>query len=198
MEHIPISWEHSQSLAPALQFPAYSTPGTGQGKATSDGQAQSSTLIHRHDDGGIDKKSSVNQANKVSCGHWRVPTIMISALLSGIAFAVGHHLFYASYHGTLVQGSMGQQWVNRIGTAFAFLVKTALAIATGSAYVQRQWLSLGSRPNHIAQVDCLFGILGDATLFVDRVWFSNVLLFVLAGMTWYLIPHSPFWLGLTY
>ena len=110
---------------------------------------------------------------------------MIAASLSGIAFAIGHHLFYARYNGTLVQGSMGQKWVNRIGTAFAFLVKTFLAIAVGSAYVQRQWLSLGSQSYRISEVDSLFGILSDATLFLSRVWLSNTLLATLAVVTWY-------------
>lgn len=115
---------------------------------------------------------------------WRTSTIMTAALLTGILFALGHHLFYARYDGAIVQGSMGQKWINRIGTAFAFLVKTFLGIAAGSAYVQRQWLYLGSRSHRIGNVDAMFGILGDATLFMDRVWLGNILLATLAAVTW--------------
>ena len=110
---------------------------------------------------------------------------MGSALLSGALFAIGHHLFYDSYNGVDVQGSMGQQWVNRIGMAFAFLTKTFLGVAVGSAYVQRQWYKLGKKQYRIAQVDSLFGVLGDATLFFDRVWFGNLLLALLALTSWY-------------
>ena len=116
---------------------------------------------------------------------------MISALLSGTLFAVGHHLFYNSHDGEDVRGSMGQQWVIRIGTAFAFLVTTFLAAAAGSAYVQRQWYKLGRKEYRIADVDSLFGILGDATFFFDRVWFRDVLLALLAVATWYVEPFPP-------
>jgi hypothetical protein len=109
---------------------------------------------------------------------------MCASFILGIALSIGHHAFYSSYDGTLVQGSMGQQWVNRVGTAFAFLFKTSLSVAAGSAYVQRQWYKLGSRSYSVAQVDSLFGILSDATLFLDKFWVTDGLLGLLALSTW--------------
>ena len=178
------SSDSSQIQGQNVHLSADTAPQNAQGSATDDGRQQSSRLMQGKDEKAAEMGVTIEESRESSQRHWRVPTIMIGALLSGILFAIGHHLFYARYDGALVQGSMGQKWVNRIGTAFAFLVKMFLAIAAGSAYVQRQWLSLGSRGYRIGQVDSLFGILGDATLFVDRVWVSNILLAVLAGVTW--------------
>ncbi|OQU96014.1 hypothetical protein CLAIMM_02158 [Cladophialophora immunda] len=119
----------------------------------------------------------------------RATITMCLALAAGTLLATAHHLVYAYYSGRAVQNSIGQQWINRIGTAFAFLVKTALVIAVGSAYVQRQWYKLGTRSYRIAQVDVLFGVLGDATLFLSGLWFENGLLGLLALSCW-LLPFA--------
>ncbi|EON69666.1 hypothetical protein W97_08918 [Coniosporium apollinis CBS 100218] len=113
---------------------------------------------------------------------------MCGSLIAGIALAIGHHFFYLRFDGMRVDGAMSQQWTNRYGTAFAFLVKMFLAIATGAAYVQQQWSTLQSRPIRIDRVDSMFGILGDATLFLStRLWLKAPLLTLPALVTW-LIP----------
>ena len=144
---------------------------------------------------GVDEIGEERTSNDGTTGavkpHWRVPATMVLTLLSGVSLALGHHLFYAQYHGKPVHVSIGQQWVNRIGTGFAFMVQMLLVMTAGSAYVQRQWLSLGSRTHRIDQVDSMFGVLGDVTLFFDKVWVTNVLLALLAGITWCVSSSKP-------
>jgi hypothetical protein len=54
---------------------------------------------------------------------------MFAALLLGITFAVGHHLFYYFWNDKPVDSDSQQQWVIRGGTAFAFCVKMFLVIS---------------------------------------------------------------------
>ena len=111
---------------------------------------------------------------------------MLGSLLAGTAAAVGHHLFYNHYNDRPVRDSTEQRYISNGGTAFAFLVKMFLAIATGTAYVQLFWLSLKTASRRLERVDRLYSILGNVTLFWDLgLWFRNPLLSTLAIVTWY-------------
>jgi hypothetical protein len=117
--------------------------------------------------------------------HWRVPTVMFGSLLLGIGFALGHHFYFAAWNNKLVQSSDEQQWVARVGTGFAFLVKMFLAIATGTAYVQQLWLDLKSRPVTVESADSMFSVLANANELWDlRIWVYRPLLLLLAVITW--------------
>jgi hypothetical protein len=48
---------------------------------------------------------------------------MLVSLISDIAMAGGHHIFYQSLDGTIVKDSTQQTWNIRIGTGMAFCVK---------------------------------------------------------------------------
>ena len=119
--------------------------------------------------------------------YWRAPTVMCTALLSGVIFAIGHHFFYTAYNHEEVARTIGQEWINFLGTAFAFLVQTCLVVAAGSAYVQRQWHVLRMRPFRINQVDAMFSILEDATLFTAGFWHQQIILALLAIITWWVV-----------
>ena len=118
-------------------------------------------------------------------------TWMILSLLSGVAMAVGHHIFYASFSGLLVdEASIDQTWVIRIGSGFAFLARTLLIVATSIAFVQQQWFTLASKPFKIRQINTLTSILGNAWLFCNsRIWLRFPLLTVSAGIAWR-APHT--------
>ena len=117
--------------------------------------------------------------------HWKVPSLMALGLVVGILFAFIHHLFYHYWNGREVQSDSQQQWVIRGGTAFAFGVKTAFALATGAAYVQLFWLRLRNRPSKIGKIDSMFEVLGNAWAFCDlTTWFGNPLLAIIAIITW--------------
>lgn len=77
--------------------------------------------------------------------HWLMPSLMVGSLLAGISFAIGHHIFYSKLKDQTVRGDgykiigtqlSDQQFNTAVGTAFAFLVRTCLVLATTAAYAQ--------------------------------------------------------------
>ncbi|KAL7814198.1 hypothetical protein V8C44DRAFT_326045 [Trichoderma aethiopicum] len=117
--------------------------------------------------------------------HWAVPSMMISGLLCGIAFALGHHFFYASWDSRIVQSNTEQEWNIRIGTGMAFLVKTCLTAAAGFAYTQLLWATLRSRHATLQGVDAMFGVTTSAWDFLSaELWRKGFGLVLLAGILW--------------
>lgn len=138
------------------------------------------------------KRRVERKAKKYVC--WIGPASMVGALVAALAFSLAHHFFYNSLNGRLVEETqLSQQWLIRIGTLFAFLVKMSLTVATTIAYTQQQWLTLGSRSFPISQVDSMFGVLKHISLFSDlKVWIRNPVLASIAALTWYnLLYNSP-------
>lgn len=126
--------------------------------------------------------------------HWRTPMEMFGSLLAGIAFAIGHDQFYRRLHGTFVDGGDGldwnrspipQEWVIRIATAFAFLVKTFLVIAVCIAYSQRMWYNLNRDEFRIQQIDSLTSVLVDIFSFRRlSLWGRVPLLALMGAVAW--------------
>lgn len=117
--------------------------------------------------------------------HWAVPSMMISGLLCGVAFALGHHFFYASWDSRIVQSNTEQEWNIRIGTGMAFLVKTCLTAAAGFAYTQLLWATLRSRHATLQGVDAMFGVTTSAWDFLSaELWRKGFGLVLLAGILW--------------
>ena len=135
-------------------------------------------------------------------GHWwttfvlaRSIVTLLLPLLLGIAFATGHHFFYASLHETVVRSndvsrilqlSLSRQQFNlALGNTFAFLVKSCLSVAVGLAYLQLFWHSI-LRPHTISAIDSLFFNLSDLSTFGDRkVWWRHLALLLLSLTVWY-------------
>ncbi|KAI9710459.1 MAG: hypothetical protein M1812_007427 [Candelaria pacifica] len=134
--------------------------------------------------------------------YWWTPIMMVLSLLSGVLFALGHHLFYNSLvdrptstnHYT-IRGTQhpGQQVNIAIGTAFAFLVKAAFVLAVSTAYYQVFWKrakhdSRVQKPPILARLDTTFsGTTNFVSLLNVPVWFRYPLLFFMACTVW-LIP----------
>ncbi|KAJ5353700.1 hypothetical protein N7541_006264 [Penicillium brevicompactum] len=119
---------------------------------------------------------------------WRSPTLMVGLFLGGLALSVGHHLYYKSHDNTLVKSAEQQTWTIRIGTGFAFLVKTLLVAAIGIAAVQQMWATLRKKSVNIRGIDAMFSILSDPlAFFVPDMWICAKTLTVLAIVSW-LIP----------
>jgi Kelch motif len=122
---------------------------------------------------------------KIDNIHWRAPAIMVGSLMAGVCFAIGHHLLYQQFDHQPVASFTQQNWIIRVGTAFAFLVKMSLAIATSAAYVQQFWATLSRKSVRISRVDALFTALKDITVFADvGLWLGNPVLTILAIVTW--------------
>lgn len=118
--------------------------------------------------------------------YWRTPTTMIAAFLTGIIFAIAHHLYYSSMRGKLVYSSSQQEWTLRIGNAFAFLVKTSFASTVGVAYIQHIFTIFKRRSLSVDALDSAFG--GTTSIFNLASWELFVNLrggFFIALIVWY-------------
>jgi hypothetical protein len=120
--------------------------------------------------------------------HWKAPTFMIGSLVIGFAFALGHHFYYRSWNHQLVRDNTQQEWITRIGTGFAFIIKMFLVIAAGTAYIQHLWASFRSHPATIDNVDSMFDVLGNAWKFLEvKLWFRRPILVILAAVPWWVM-----------
>jgi uncharacterized membrane protein len=114
-----------------------------------------------------------------------VAALIITNLVLGILLSVGHHLFYASLDGGIVQTLSQQEWYLRTGTGFSFLVRAFLSASIGSAYIQLLWHNLKSTTTSITGVDALLGILHnirDLTLW--ELWSTRPILTAVALLIW--------------
>ncbi|KAK4494737.1 hypothetical protein PRZ48_014093 [Zasmidium cellare] len=135
--------------------------------------------------------------------HWRSPVLMVGALICGILFSVGHHLFYLSFDrepaptrldekvrflGTTINA---QQRNTAIGTAFAFLVRACLVFAVSTGYLQAMIWSLSNSEHRsipIGNMNVIGSVLGNLISLVNlKIWWRRPILFVIALAAW-LIP----------
>jgi hypothetical protein len=123
--------------------------------------------------------------------HWRTPTVIVLAYIAGLAFAISHHIFYASLNGKSIDSNLfGQQMNIAIGTTFAVLVRAALVTAVGTVYWQTFWEGLLHRPLTIGHVDSLAGALASVLDLLNvRAFRSNPILGILALLSW-LLPFA--------
>lgn len=117
--------------------------------------------------------------------HWQAPTTMISSLLLGLLFAIGHDRYYHHYDRREVESSLEQTVIVNVGTAFAFMVKMFFAISTATVFSQQIWLSLRCRAESINDIDTLFDILKNVLYFMKiNLWTRHWVLAIIALITW--------------
>ncbi|KAK5674200.1 hypothetical protein LTS10_013037 [Elasticomyces elasticus] len=127
--------------------------------------------------------------------HWHAPTSMTAALVCAVALSLGHHFFYASLDGQLTpagsyhvvgKSKSKQQFNTAIGTAFAFVVKSALAVAITLAYVQVFWHTVNTarRSPTLTELDTLSALGNVLGLFNVADRWRHPLLFGLALIFW--------------
>jgi hypothetical protein len=126
---------------------------------------------------------------------------MVFALLGGCCLALGHHFFYASLSGQVVPTRSYsfagtklhmQQFNTSVGTAFAFLIKSLLAVAISIAYIQLFWCTvkrMKQRPL-LGELDwATAGVSNVFSLLHFKFWWKYPLLAVLALIFWYVPWH---------
>ncbi|KXG45554.1 uncharacterized protein PGRI_033210 [Penicillium griseofulvum] len=119
---------------------------------------------------------------------WRCPTMMVVLVFSGAMFSMGHHLYYQSLDNTRVNSVDQQTWAIRIGTGFAFLIKSFFVSAIGIAGVQQMWATLRRKFVKIRGIDGMFSVLTSPLgLLTLDVWMCAKTLVLLSIMSW-LIP----------
>lgn len=110
---------------------------------------------------------------------------MITCYVVGVVFAVAYHVFYYMMNGRAVQSNFEQQVVTSAGTAFAFVIKVLLAVATATAYNQYLWYTMRTDSVEIRSMDSMFGIPGNPWGFLNvRFWIGRPVLALIAVVTW--------------
>ncbi|KAL4997220.1 hypothetical protein BDV10DRAFT_170108 [Aspergillus recurvatus] len=119
---------------------------------------------------------------------WRCPTLMVGLVTCGAMLSMGHHFYYRSFADTLVASSDQQTWAIRIGTGFAFLIKSCLVSAVGTAAVQVTWATLRRKSVKLSGIDGMFAVLSSPLAFLTPdLWLHAKTLTLLAIASW-LIP----------
>jgi len=104
------------------------------------------------------------------------------SLAAAIILAVGHHYMGLSLADKPIDDTpISQAWIFRFSAALAFLVKTALTVGVGTAYVQQQFLRFRRTTFILTDVDALTGVLGNAfSFFGTAIWLANPKLTLIA------------------
>lgn len=135
--------------------------------------------------------------------HWLVPATAVGWLTAGILFAIGHHIFYDSLKGTTpslamynIAGSQvsGQALNLAVGTAFAFLVRSCLALAMSLSYTQLAWYTIkqSTRDRTIPDIDKVTSALSNLLVIMNVfAWIKWPLLLLPALLSWCEVAQSP-------
>lgn len=119
---------------------------------------------------------------RTSWWSWHSAWSMYAFLLLGIAFATGHHFYYASLHG---KPAREQTQRLRYGTFLAFLTKACLIWAVVAALRQRIWATLRSKSLPPQGVDSLFAIADDPLAVLDwRTTMNGKTAVLMAAIAW--------------
>ena len=126
--------------------------------------------------------------------HWLAPASMVGALVAGVLFVGGHHLFYQNLNGKPVSSGsffgspISKQEANiGIGTAFSYLVKASLVFAMSVAFAQLFWreVMVPRSPPTLSSLDSMHSALYDLlALFNIQTWLKNPLLLLIASTAW--------------
>ncbi|KAF2161397.1 hypothetical protein M409DRAFT_28131 [Zasmidium cellare ATCC 36951] len=128
---------------------------------------------------------------------WRAPLSMIAALVAGVCLAAGHHAFYNSLQGREVSShqyhvgtwtASSQQVNTAAGTAFAFVVKASLVLASAIAYTQLYFRLLATGINSLQKLDRWFSGLHDFVSFCYLPTYWRHGLLALVAVTVWLLP----------
>ncbi|KAG0635840.1 hypothetical protein HOY80DRAFT_1017746 [Tuber brumale] len=127
------------------------------------------TAIHTSSDPG---RTSGPTADPIPPKHWmRVPDtispifVMAGLFFLGIAFIIGHYIFYKSWRDHIVEENLGQEYIIQVGTAFAFLSKASLVSAVVVAHKQIAWDTVRKKTITVDGVDAMFVAPSDFTSF---------------------------------
>ncbi|KAF4772845.1 hypothetical protein HER10_EVM0000642 [Colletotrichum scovillei] len=114
--------------------------------------------------------------------YWHPSWNMYFFLFAGIAFALGHHFFYAGLDGTEANGQIRML---RYGAALSFLSKASLGSAVILAFRQRVWMTVRRKMLTLAAVDSLFAAAEDMTaIFNIEVFRQARIAMILAIYVW--------------
>lgn len=142
--------------------------------------------------------TSDHQSNEdiVQPVEWKIslytPISMVALFISGVAVAIGHHLFYLRFDSSPVRGAdedyTSQVWIIRYGTAFAFVTKTLLAGAIIVAYKQHMWINLRYKANSVSTIDAVFAATHDLLSFLHPSFWTRAKIPALMALIAWCLP----------
>ncbi|KAJ6490936.1 hypothetical protein C8R45DRAFT_1213114 [Mycena sanguinolenta] len=125
-------------------------------------------------------------------GHY-VPLLkLVLAWISALALASGHHAFYASLDNHPVTSGTtasllvhSQAGASAIGTAFAFLVSSLLAVSAGTAFLQCAWRAVRQRAFSISGLNAMWSSPTNMFAFLSLdFWRTARGIVVISGLAW--------------
>jgi hypothetical protein len=116
---------------------------------------------------------------------------MLALVFLSLLSAIGQHFLYTYVDGQRPDQFFIQQiWVIRVGTALAFLAKTAAVAGVGIAFTQRSWFSFRRKAISVDGLDDIFGVLQNPLRFYSKDLFSKSKGVALLGLSSWLLPLS--------
>jgi hypothetical protein len=117
--------------------------------------------------------------------HWTTGALLAGSFMLGIIVIAIHDQIYAQYADNYVDSLSQQEWLGRVGTALAFLVRTLFSIAAGTACIQRLWWTLRNKAISIKTIDSSLSIVQNPFDLINYRLFSEVpLIVLLAAISW--------------
>ncbi|RGP79199.1 hypothetical protein FLONG3_2635 [Fusarium longipes] len=113
---------------------------------------------------------------------WRPSWSMYVLVLSGIAFAIGHHFYYRNLHGHPANDQQGKL---RYGALLAFLSKACFLNAVVLAFRQRVLMMIRRKMLTLATLDSLFAASEDLTALLNwEAWVNAKFAMALTIFIW--------------
>ncbi|KAH8922051.1 hypothetical protein BT69DRAFT_272649 [Atractiella rhizophila] len=116
--------------------------------------------------------------------------LIVSAFLAGLAFAVGHIVFYSKLDGKATSSHQPSYMISQdvaisIGTAFACLVKTCCTTCIGVAFAQIAWWTSRRKDMSIEGLDALFSAPRSVLSFLSLdLWTTGGIAVFIALLSW--------------
>lgn len=107
---------------------------------------------------------------------------MLFSLAVGIGFGLGHHEYYKSFDGSVVESIDQQKWALRIGTGLSFLIKAAFTGVIGIAFSQYLWVIARRKALTLRDIDAAFTLTTSPGSFFNLGVLTSAKLLALIGV----------------
>jgi hypothetical protein len=99
---------------------------------------------------------------------WKSYGTMLLLLTVGIFIGLGQHFYYRYLNGKQVSSvGLSQAWIINISTGFAFLFKTCLVAAVGTAFSQAFWYTVRRKAIRLDGIDAMHDARGNVLSFFN-------------------------------
>ncbi|KAJ6261972.1 hypothetical protein Dda_2773 [Drechslerella dactyloides] len=117
---------------------------------------------------------------------WQTPALAIVSYVSGLAVAVGNHVYFTRLNNTPYENVV---WVGRWALVLALIVKTCFATCILLCYEQVVWMGFRHRSQgtSIRAIDALFGSTYQVvSLLYPAMWIENPVASIMIAIRWLL------------